>query len=161
MNPHKTTIFHNFNVLEIYFFDLGQSLFGVPQVCFIFSSQSRFFLKLKFYLKIIQCEAEKELSSEQRVRIMNELPKTIAEAAQKVHKAANVSSAEDFLAVLEVSHYYYQKVHKAANASSAEDFLAVLEVCYHGRKNFKRHQSPNVVFTGHFMFGVVKQFCRF
>jgi hypothetical protein len=38
------------------------------------------------------------------VRIMNELPKTIAEAAQKVHKAANASSAEDFLAVLEVCY---------------------------------------------------------
>jgi hypothetical protein len=61
---------------------------------------------------------------------MNELPKAIAEAAQKVHKAANASSAEDFLAVLEVSHYYYQKVHNAANASSAEDFFAVLEVSY-------------------------------
>jgi hypothetical protein len=61
-----------------------------------------FFPQVNFILKFSQCEAEKELSSEQRVRIMNELPKTIAEAAQKVHKAANASSAEDFLAVLEV-----------------------------------------------------------
>jgi hypothetical protein len=71
---------------------------------FFSSHNIRFFCSLKFNLKIIQCEAEKELSSEQRVRIMNELPKTIAEAAQKVHKAANASSAEDFLAVLEVSY---------------------------------------------------------
>ncbi len=37
-----------------------------------------------------------------RVKIINELPKNIAEAAQKVHKAVNGNSAEDFLAVLEV-----------------------------------------------------------
>ena len=51
-----------------------------------------------------QFESEKELSSEQRVKLINELPKNIAEAALKVHKAANASSAEDFLAVLEVGH---------------------------------------------------------
>jgi hypothetical protein len=50
----------------------------------------------------MQVDAEKEVTSEQRVKIINELPKDIAEAAQKVHKAVNANSAEDFLNVLEV-----------------------------------------------------------
>ena len=62
---------------------------------------------------MFQIDAEKELTSEQRVKIMSELPKDLVEVAQKVHKAVNASSAEDFLNILEVIQQIQHKLQKS------------------------------------------------
>jgi len=50
---------------------------------------------------LVKVSSEKELTSEARVKIINELPKEISESALKIHKAVNGNSVTDFLVVLE------------------------------------------------------------
>jgi len=50
---------------------------------------------------MIKVEIEKELTSDARVKVINELPKDISEPALKIHKAANGNSVTEFLVVLE------------------------------------------------------------
>lgn len=50
---------------------------------------------------LIKIESEKELTPEQRVKIINQLPKDISEPALKIHKSLNISSVTDFMAILE------------------------------------------------------------
>merc|ERR1719228_2789149 len=50
---------------------------------------------------MIKVEIEKELTSDARVKVINELPKDISEPALKIHKAANGNSVTEFLSVLD------------------------------------------------------------
>jgi len=50
---------------------------------------------------LVKVATEKELTSEARVKIINDLPKEISESALKIHKAVNGNSVTDFLVVLE------------------------------------------------------------
>lgn len=50
---------------------------------------------------LVKVDTEKELTSEARVKVINELPKEISESALKIHKAVNGNSVTEFLVVLE------------------------------------------------------------
>eukprot|EP00092_Neocalanus_flemingeri_P007696 GFUD01008312.1.p1 GENE.GFUD01008312.1~~GFUD01008312.1.p1 ORF type:complete len:788 (+),score=294.35 GFUD01008312.1:119-2482(+) len=50
---------------------------------------------------MVKVDNEKELTSEARVKVINELPKDISESALKIHKAVNGNSVTEFLVVLE------------------------------------------------------------
>merc|ERR1719499_868418 len=52
---------------------------------------------------MIKVDQSKELTTEARVKIINELPKEISEAALKIHKSLSGSSVADFLCVLETN----------------------------------------------------------
>lgn len=50
---------------------------------------------------MIKVDLEKELTSDSRVKIINELPKEIAESAVRIHKTANGNSVGDFINSME------------------------------------------------------------
>ena len=49
----------------------------------------------------VQVDADKDLTPETRIKIINELPKEISEPGLKIHKCLSGTSVTDFLAVLE------------------------------------------------------------